>query len=74
MKKHRPVVQFYADNLIHRNKLYTYFVNNLQDARNCYLRHAAKGWHIRCAFYKEYNANGQLRSNTQIYSCKTGIA
>lgn len=65
-KKYRPQIQFYADNLLHKNKLYTFRVNNLQDAQNCVLRHTHIGWHIRAAFYREFNAIGQIRSNKRI--------
>lgn len=66
MNKYRPQVQFYADNLLFRNKLYTFRVNNLKDAHSCIERHTKKGWNVRAAFYREFNAIGQIRSNNRI--------
>lgn len=66
MKKIRPQIQFYADNWLHKNKLYSWFVNDLKDAKSCIERHVSKGWTIRAAYYREFNRIGQLRSNTRI--------
>jgi len=72
MKKRKPQVQFYADNWLHQNKLYTFFVNDLQDAKNCVIRHMNKNWVVRAAFYREFNRSGVMRSNVKIYSINKG--
>lgn len=66
MSKERNQVQFYADSWIHKNKLYTYWVNNERDAINCLLRFQRRGYVIRSAFYHSYNRMKVRTGNKRI--------
>ncbi len=59
MTRTKCYIKFYADNqaLGIRNKLHTYRVNDLSDARNAVLRFARLGYRIRAAWYVENQNN-----------------
>ncbi len=50
-------IKFYANSATESNKLFCFYVNSLQDAKNCLLRLKRLGLTIRKAWY--HDASGQ---------------